>query len=165
MGDVAVRWARPEDLRRAGQVTVAAYQASGWLEPGDPYRAKLADTPRRASEAELLVAVDADDRVIGSVTLCQAGSPWAEICGPDEVEFRMLAVDPAATGRGAGRALVDAVIRRARELGARRVVLCSVQKMRTARRMYLRMGFVRVPDRDWSPDGELLLMAYVLELG
>jgi len=165
VSDLTVRAARPKDLHRAGEVAVAAYQATGWLEPGDPYREHLADTPRRAGEAELLVAVDAEDRVVGTVTLCQADNPWSEICRPGEVEFRMLAVDPAATGRGAGTVLVAAVIQRARELGASRVVLCSVEAMRTARRMYLRMGFVRLPDRDWSPDGEMLLMAYGLELG
>jgi GNAT superfamily N-acetyltransferase len=163
VSDVTVRTARPEDLRRAGEVAVAAYQSVG-LAPDDPYSAYVADAARRAREAELLVAVDADDRVIGTVTVCRAGTPWAEICGPDEVEFRMLAVDPSAAGRGAGTALVTAVIQRARELGARRVVLCSVEVMHTARRMYQRMGFVRAPDRDWCPDGHILLMAYVLEL-
>jgi GNAT superfamily N-acetyltransferase len=162
---LAVRVARPEDLNRAGEVTVAAYQATGWLEPGDPYREHLADTPRRAREAELLVAVNATNRVIGTVTVCQAGNPWSEVCRPDELEFRMLAVDPSATGRGTGTALVAAVIARARELGAHRVVLCSVEAMHTARRMYQRMGFARMPDRDWSPDGVMVLMAYGLELG
>jgi GNAT superfamily N-acetyltransferase len=162
--DLVVRPARPDELARAGEVAVAAYVANGWLESGDPYREHLADAPRRAREAELLVAVDADDRVIGTVTVCLANTPWSEICRPGEVEFRMLAVDPTAGGRGAGTALVAAVVRRACDLGAERVVLCSVEAMRTARRIYQRMGFMRMPDRDWSPDGRMQLLAYGLDL-
>lgn len=164
MSDLTVRPARPDELARAGEIAVAAYLADGWLKEDDPYRDHLDDTVRRADEAELLVAADPDDRVIGTVTVCLAGTPWSEICRPGEVEFRMLAVDPAATGRGAGTALVAAVVQRARDLGARRVVLCSVEGMRAAHRIYERMGFVRMPDRDWSPDGKMLLMAYGLQL-
>ena len=110
------------------------------------------------------MALDGDDRVVGTVTLCLPDTPWAEICRAGEVEFRMLAVDPAAGGHGAGTALVAAVVQRASELGADRVVMCSVEPMRTAQRIYLRMGFARLPDRDWSPDGAMVLLAYGMDL-
>jgi ribosomal protein S18 acetylase RimI-like enzyme len=164
MSDLTVRAARPDEFERAAEVTIAAYLADGWLVGDDPYRDRLADTPGRAREAELLVAVDAGDRVVGTVTLCLPGTPWSEISRPGEVEFRMLAVDPAARGRGVGAALVTAVVQRARELGAHRVVLCSALRMATAQRIYQRMGFVRLPDRDWSPETGKPLMAYGLNL-
>src|ERR1700745_505052 len=37
-------------------------------------------------------------------------SPYAELEGADRAAFRMLAVDPAAQGAGAGRALIEACI-------------------------------------------------------
>ena len=51
-----------------------------------------------------------DDRVLGSVTFCPAGSTWREIAWDDEGEFRMLAVAADARGRGVGEALVRACL-------------------------------------------------------
>jgi ribosomal protein S18 acetylase RimI-like enzyme len=85
---------------------------------------------------------------------------------------RHLAVDPNYQGRGAGRALVDACLERARALGRRRVILHSTPMMEVARAMYARRGFVADPARDmvvteepFSEEHPLLIMAYVLDLG
>jgi ribosomal protein S18 acetylase RimI-like enzyme len=164
MSDLTVRAARPDELGRAAEVALTAYLADGWLFDDDPYRERLVDTPRRAREAELLVAVDTDDRVVGTVTVCLPGTPWSEISRPGELEFRMLAVDPMARGRGVGTALVLAVLERARELGASRVVLCSTPLMAVAQRIYRSMGFTRLPERDWSPGVQRQLQAYGLDL-
>ncbi len=70
-----------------------------------------------------------------------------------------------AQGRGVGRALVEACISRARQVpGCRRLVLSTQPGMLAARRIYESRGFVRDPDRDWSPVPGLTLMAYVLGL-
>jgi ribosomal protein S18 acetylase RimI-like enzyme len=162
MSDVTVRPARPSEFERAGEVSVAAYAADGPLD--DRYRRALADAATRAREADLLVAVNADGGVVGTVTVCLPGTPWAEISRPGELEFRVLAVDPAARGRGVGSALAEAVIQRARELGATRVVLSSDVGMHTAQRIYTRLGFSRLPDRDWSPRPGVDLIAFGLDL-
>jgi hypothetical protein len=36
--------------------------------------------------------------------------------------------------------------------------------MRTAHRLYLRLGFTRVPERDWDPIPGLTLLVYGCEL-
>jgi ribosomal protein S18 acetylase RimI-like enzyme len=162
--EIVVRPAHPSELRRAGEISVAAYQADGWIPPGHSYTDRLGDAARRAREAELLVAVDSDGQVLGTVTVCLPGTPWSEISQPGELEFRMLAVDPPARGRGVGRALVAAVVRRAGELGASRVVLSSLAEMQAAHRIYRRLGFVRMPERDWAPEERMALQAYVLDL-
>ena len=53
-----------------------------------------------------------------------------------------LAVDPPAQGRGAGRALVEAVVRDARARGARKLSLRVLGSNLTARRLYEQCGFV-----------------------
>jgi ribosomal protein S18 acetylase RimI-like enzyme len=75
----------------------------------------------------------------------------------------MLAVDPAAQGRGIGTALVEACVARARADGRRAIFLHSLPVMSGAQRIYDAFGFRRVPERDWVfPD--FLLMGFVLEL-
>ena len=158
-----VRPARAEELDAVGELTVAAYVADG-MDLGDSYIKVLADAARRARDADLLVAVDADDRLLGTVTVCEPGTPWAEVSRPGELEFRMLAVTPAARGRGIGEGLTRAVVDRARERGVHQVVLSSSDYMHVAHRLYRRLGFTRLPCRDWQPVPGLQLLAFALEL-
>ena len=147
-----LRRATPDDHERAGEVTVAAY-SEFTLGPADPYVERLRDAATRAREAELWVATpeDRDEEILGCVTLCPQGSPWRELAGPDEGEFRMLAVAPEARGRGVGEALARMCLDRFRAEGARGVVICSLPEMKTAHRVYDRLGFRRAPELDWSP--------------
>lgn len=162
---VVVRDAQPEEYNRIGEITVAAYVADGFLHGDSEYAEELRDAARRAREAQLIVAVDeSTGEVLGSVTFCLPGSPWAQIAGPDEAEFRMLSVEPAARGRGAGEALVEACVRRARAAGCRRLVLLTTAGMTTAHRLYERLGFRRTAERDWWPRPDFRLMAYALAL-
>lgn len=164
-GELTVRPAGPDELARAGEISVAAYVTLGWVRPGEGYAVELADAAGRARDGEVLVAVDGDERVLGTVTLCRPDSPLAEVSRPGELEFRMLAVDPAAHGRGIGEALVQAVLDRARQLAVGRVVLCSHDGMQAAQRLYRKLGFRRLPDRDWKPSETVVLVAYGLDLG
>ena len=109
-----VRRAEPGEYEAIGLATEAAYEEF-LLGPDDYYRTRLRDAESRDREAELLVAVDDDRTLLGTVTSCPPGSPWRELSGPDEEsgEFRMLAVVPSARGRGVGEALVRACEERA----------------------------------------------------
>ncbi|HEU4811601.1 MAG TPA: GNAT family N-acetyltransferase [Nocardioides sp.] len=157
-----LRRARPADLDAAGEVTVAAY-ADFTLGPDDPYVARLRDAATRDREAELWVAED-DGEILGSVTVCPPGSPWRELAGPHEGEFRMLSVAPGARGRGVGEALARLAIEQARAQGASAVVLSSLEEMAGAHRLYGRLGFSRAPDRDWAPVPGVSLIAFHLPL-
>ncbi|MGB6164747.1 MAG: GNAT family N-acetyltransferase [Pseudonocardiaceae bacterium] len=157
---LTVRPAHPDELAEVGRLTLEAYLADGMVNPAGPYAAQLADASRRASGAELLVAVDPEGMVLGTITVCPPGSPLGELSRPGELEFRMLAVAPGARRRGIGEALVRTVLARARKTGARRVVLCSGQEMHGAHRLYARLGFIRMPERDWYPLPGVRLLAF-----
>jgi GNAT superfamily N-acetyltransferase len=160
---IRVRPARPEEMDAVGEICVAAYAADG-LGPGW-YAEVLRDAAGRAATASVLVAEDSEAGVLGAVTFIPEGGPLHEIARDDEAEFRMLAVDPAAQGRGAGQALVEDCVRRAAELGFRALVCSSQDRMAAAHRIYERMGFVRDPGRDWSPVEDVRLLAFSLALG
>ncbi|HEX7745514.1 MAG TPA: GNAT family N-acetyltransferase [Micromonosporaceae bacterium] len=165
MSGFVVRAANPRDFPAIGQLTVAAYAADGQLEGEHGYERVLADVSGRASAGELLVAVDnAAGQVVGAVLFVVPGSRYAELSGPGEAEFRMLAVDPAAQGRGAGEALARACIARAAELDCSAVVICTRSFSAPAQRLYARLGFLRVPELDWSPAPGVELLALRLEL-
>lgn len=162
---ITVRSARADEVDEIGTLTLEAYTADGYLGPDSTgYAASLADAAGRLRSAELLVAVDGEDTLLGTVTLALPGSDYAEISREGELEFRMLAVSPTARNRGIGEALIRAVLDRARELGLPRVVLCSSQNMAPAHRLYQRLGFTRLPDRDWSPGPKVRLIAFELDL-
>ena len=158
MSDLLIRAATPADLDRAADICVAAYDAAGQLEPGSPYVHTLRDTRGRLAEAILLVA-ERDGTVVGTVTICPTGSPYAEIGTDEEVEFRFLAVDPAQQGTGVGTALIEVVDEHARALGAARLAICVRDTNTGAAAMYERMGFVRAPHRDWTPRAGVDLLA------
>ncbi len=148
-----------------GRITEAAYE-DFLFGPDDYYRAALRDAARRDREAELWVAVDEDGTVLGSVTSCPPGSPWRELATDGEGEFRMLAVAPAARGRGAGEALVRHCEQLAAAAGASRRGLTTIDEMAPAQRIYRRLGYRHEPARDWSVEElpELPMRAWTKEL-
>jgi len=153
-------------VERLGEIVVAAYEAVGALEGDDEYVPELRDVARRVREAVVLAALDeVGGAPLGCVTYVPGpDNAWAEHLRDGEASIRMLAVDPAAQGRGVGTALVEACLARARADGRRAVFLHSLPVMTGAQRIYDRLGFRRVPERDWVfPD--FVLMGFVLDLG
>jgi ribosomal protein S18 acetylase RimI-like enzyme len=111
-----------------------------------------------------VATADDSEEILGTVTLTPAGSPWREVGRDGEGEFRMLAVAPAARGAGVGTALVDLVVERFREDGASAIVMSTLERMTAAHRIYEAAGFVRDPERDWSPAPGIDLITYRLDL-
>jgi ribosomal protein S18 acetylase RimI-like enzyme len=166
--DITIRAPAPHEYAELGELTAQAYLRDGLLDFGDsdPYLELLRDVERRAGEAEVLVAVDAQGRLLGGVTFVSGGGqPWANVAQAHEAEFRMLAVAKEARGRSVGEALVRACVERARATqGCVRVVLSTQRTMLAAHRIYARQGFVRTPERDWEPVPGITLLTYALEL-
>ncbi len=149
-----IRPARPNEFAAIADMVAAAYAPI----VGDDHRymAELRDVAKRAAAAEVLVT----DDLSGTVTFVPHGGPLAEISTPDETEFRMLAVDPSAHGRGVGTALMRHIVDASR--GRSGIVCSSRADMTSAHRIYERLGFTRAPERDWSPMEGVDLLAFVL---
>ncbi|WP_351232484.1 GNAT family N-acetyltransferase [Streptomyces sp. NPDC002133] len=165
--DFIIRRAEPAEYETLGAITAEAYLGDGLLDFGedDEYLHTLRDVAARVEDAEVLVAVEAQGRVLGGVTFVVSGGPWADIAREGEAEFRMLAVAREGRGKGAGEALVRACVDRALVTdGCVRLVLSTQPSMHTAHRIYERLGFVRTPERDWEPVPGLALLTYALEL-
>jgi ribosomal protein S18 acetylase RimI-like enzyme len=63
-----------------------------------------------------------------------------------------------------GELLVRECLDRARAAGKRRMVLSTDPRMAAAHRLYTRLGFTRLPERDWAPRPGIDLLVYALEL-
>ncbi len=98
----------------------------------------------------------------GTVTICPPGSPFAEVGREGESEFRFLAVAPDAWRTGVGRG----ARRRLRAAGPAMAAadraghLRRSTATRRAHRLYRRLGFERLPERDWEPRPGIDLLAY-----
>jgi putative acetyltransferase len=82
---------------------------------------------------ETLLVARVDDQVAGCVALKDLGD--------GACEMKRLYVRPEARGSGIGRALVEASIVRARELGYSAMRLDTLAAMDAARTLYLSLGF------------------------
>jgi ribosomal protein S18 acetylase RimI-like enzyme len=149
-----------DDLEAFGRLVVGAYDALP-DHPADPnYDDELADVATRVSDAVVIGALDAATP-FGCVTyVSDAGNPYAERLNDGEASFRMLAVSPVARRRGIGEALVRACLDRARSEGRSAVFIYTGPWMPTAHRLYRRLGFVPVPERDWDVPGLFTLLGY-----
>jgi ribosomal protein S18 acetylase RimI-like enzyme len=159
---LAVSPAGPEDFDRIADLSVRVYVGGGLASEG--YTSELADVAGRASRAELLVVRNDNGHVVGSVALVLSGDFGEVTTSDEEAAFRMLVVDPAAQGRGLGTLLVTTCLDRARAAGKHRMVIATGTRMTTAQRLYERLGFTRLPERDWSPVPGIDLIVYSREL-
>jgi ribosomal protein S18 acetylase RimI-like enzyme len=157
--DTEIRPVRAEELEVAGALVESAYAAGGLLDNDRGYGAHVRDVPGRAAVVPVLVALR-EGRIVGSVTICPSGSGFSELARPGEVEFRFLGVSPDAQGTGVARSLVGAVEEYAVAEGLERLVLCVISDNVAAEAVYARMGFTRMPERDWWPAPEVHLRAW-----
>jgi GNAT superfamily N-acetyltransferase len=142
-----------DDLAEFGRIVQASYlRLAG--HPADPsYDAGLLDVAGRVRRAEVIGALDGG-RPLGCVTYVRdATSPFAEHLTASEASFRMLGVAAHTQGRGVGAALVVACLDAARESGRGGVFIHSGDWMHNAHRLYGRLGFRHVPERDWNVSG------------
>jgi ribosomal protein S18 acetylase RimI-like enzyme len=159
---VAIRDARAEEFDRIGELRVAAYRADGFLSETSAY----ADTLRvlgMDGTGEILAAVD-DGQILGTVTLVTWPNGGEVLRAPGEGEIRALAVASVARGRGIGRALLTAVLRRAADREVCELLLLTQPDMRTAQHLYTGAGFGRRPDRDYEYAPGHRLLAFGLPM-
>jgi GNAT superfamily N-acetyltransferase len=154
---------RIEPIRASADADIAleallreSYVAGGFTDPA------LADTMFRGaavrSRGIVLVALDQNATMLGTVTLVGAESAARRLAVADEAELHLLCVRPAMRGNGIGRALVQAALVQARTRGITAIVLWTQPTMLAAQRLYLECGFHREPSADFRRDGRQFLV-------
>jgi GNAT superfamily N-acetyltransferase len=167
-----IRLIRLDECAALGQITLRAYLDLDRRESLGPYENELLDVAARQLDSEVYVAVDLEGHLMGGVTYVPGPErAMSEFEDLDAAGIRMLAVDPQYQGLGAGHALVETCIARARLQHRRRIILHSTPVMTSAQAIYKRLGFEPFPELDvwfagdpYSPSDPLHLIAYTLSL-
>lgn len=140
--------AQPHQIDAIGDLTVSAYHDGGHLTPGSPYESVLRDVHPRLDRT--LVADRAGD-LVGAISVFEHGHPMSELAAQGQWEIRFLAVRSDSWGGGIARSLMASAEQRAVVAGAATSVLYVIDSNDRAREFYPRLGYVRTPQRDWSP--------------
>ncbi|GAA4051886.1 hypothetical protein GCM10022282_11040 [Agromyces indicus] len=161
---VRIRLMRDDEAASVGRLVRQAY--AGDYELSEDYLAEIEAVADRARDHEVWVAEDAaSGALLGTVTTPRPGERLSAVARDgDELDFRFLGVAAAARGRGVGERLVHHVTALAADRGLRRVVLNTGRQMIAAQRLYERLGFERLLEREFTferPDGtSILIWAY-----
>jgi GNAT superfamily N-acetyltransferase len=157
---IVVREGTPGEMAALGRLLVSVYRGlAGFPSPDEQprYYETLADIGALTQRPGTAILVAADDRgLLGGVVyfadMAHSGGGGSASGEHDAAGFRFLAVDPAARGRGVGRALMSACIARAHAAGRRQLVIHTTRAMEVAWRMYEKAGFRRAPDLDFAQE-------------
>ncbi|PWC03021.1 N-acetyltransferase [Agromyces badenianii] len=163
-----VRLIRPEEADAVAELVVGAYASD--FELNAAYRADIVAVAERAREHQVWVAADASTgELLGTASTPVAGAAISPLARDGELDFRFLGVAAEARRRGVGELLVEHVLRLARIRGLDRVVLNTGPDMVAAQRLYERLGFERLHEREFTferPDGSsFLMLAYGRDAG
>lgn len=93
--------------------------------------------------AEIIVASNAENSIIGAVAYVPAHVKKADFFPANTPIIRMLVVHPESRGLGIGKALSQACIKRATRDGSEMMALHTSIIMDVALPMYLNMGFIK----------------------
>ncbi|PHN04813.1 GNAT family N-acetyltransferase [Flavilitoribacter nigricans] len=167
-----VRNATPDEYRDVGVLMVEVYaQLAGFPSPTEQpaYYQMLRDvgTLTDRPDTELLVAAGPGNAIWGAVVyfgdMQYYGSGGTATREPNAAGFRLLAVSPAARGRGIGRRLTQACIAKARQAQRHQLIIHTTKAMMIAWGMYEKMGFQRSEDLDFM-QGDLPVFGFRLML-
>jgi GNAT superfamily N-acetyltransferase len=162
-----IRDARQEELNKVSQLLKIAFQQYEKFIPSEvwqSYLENIMDVHSRVADAGLIVA-ELKGVLVGTVTLyLHPSHSTEEGWPPGWAGVRLLGVDPGYRGKGIGGALMEECIRRCRKYGIKTIGLHTSEIMDVARRMYEQMGFIRVPEFDFHPSPDVVIMAYRFKL-
>lgn len=154
--------AKPPDDTELNALLVNTYVGAGFTDR-DVAATLFIPSAIRARGELLYVRPAPCGPLAGIVVFVSSWSPGRRFAEPGEAELHLLAVGAGQRRGGIGRALVEAVVERARTSDCRRVLLWTQPTMHAAHHLYETLGFRRVPERDFSQRGRSFLF-YQFEL-
>lgn len=135
--DVQILDFSPERARFFEQLNREWIERYFEMEPPDYLMLQNPETQIIEKGGAVLFAATANGEIVGTLALIPAGE--------DCLELAKMAVNETAQGFGIGRLLGEAALTRAKEMGAKRVILYTNTLLQPAIRLYRRLGFQEIP--------------------
>jgi ribosomal protein S18 acetylase RimI-like enzyme len=162
-----IRPARHDEYPAIGELTHAAY-SHDYSDLPEDYKERLRHPELLLDDYDIWVATEpSDGTLLGTIAILRAGIDNDGRLNDDELYFRLLAVAPAARGRGIGQALTKHTVELARQRGLAKVVLNSGENMVGAHALYRKLGFAAAEERQSTivhDRGTVQLYTFVYEL-
>ena len=162
MQAIHIREAKPEELDEVEKLVKTAYREFQPLMPAaawDRWMDNISETIH--APLGLLLVLDHQGKIEGAVKFYpDAAQSHLGQWPAGAASMRLLAVPPASRGRGYGRLLTQACLKRARELSIPAIFLYTGTFMSAARQLYEKLGFKRALEFDRDPGP----IAYRLDL-
>jgi ribosomal protein S18 acetylase RimI-like enzyme len=164
-----IRDAVESELQNIRELRVHAYHEHVQKIPSDHWNVlknTISSDVDMQPGVERLVA-ELDGEIVGSVALFPAKTNAYEglVDELDYPEIRMLAVAPEARGNGVAAALIAECIRRAEAKGFGAIGLHTADFMESAIGLYERLGFERLPQFDFEPANDgIIVKAFRLSI-
>jgi GNAT superfamily N-acetyltransferase len=141
MHTIQLRDYSPTDAAAVNALAVTAFEEfSNAYDDWSGFKTKISAMSSLATSGEIVVA-EHQSRLVGAVAYIGPHKPKSEIFRPEWPIMRMLVVSPEARGLGAGRALAEECLARAKRDKAVIFALHTSELMAVALSMYQRMGF------------------------
>ena len=167
-----IRKARPSEHKEIGQLMVQVYsKLKGFpskMEQPEYYTllANIGELTKKPA-TELLVALSTKGEIAGAVVyfsnMKYYGSGGTATKEKNASGFRLLAVAPAFRGKGLGKTLSLACIKKARIDANKQLIIHTTKSMEIAWKMYEHLGFKRADELDFQ-QGELPVFGFRMRL-
>ena len=170
--NIKIRNAQPDEFENIGQLMVTVYaNLEGFPKPNEQpkYYALLANVGDFTTnpDTEIIVAINEANQLLGAVVnfsdMQYYGSGGIATQEKNSGGFRLLAVASQARGKGVGKLLTLACIKRAKERKLEQIIIHTTKAMLPAWKMYEKLGFVRAKELDFM-QGDLQVFGFRLKL-
>ncbi|MEH7236968.1 GNAT family N-acetyltransferase [Bacillus sp. JJ1562] len=164
-----IRDAKQDELDFIREQRVAAYLEHSMEIPAAHWQALkqgISSEADRLHGSELIVC-ELDEKIVGSVVLFPANTDAYEgqLEELDYPEIRMLAVSPEVRGKGVASALITECIQRSQAKNHQFIGLHTGEFMKQAIKLYTKHGFERLPQYDFEPANDgIIVMAFRLSI-
>ena len=158
-----IRDAVPAELSTIRELRLAAYEEHATKIPEDHWQAlkkSILSDGDIETGVERIVVED-DGEILGSVALFSPAIKAYDGLLEDELgypELRMLATSSKARGKGVATLLINECIKRAKENGFSEMGLHTADFMENAIKLYEHLGFERLPQFDFEPANDGIIV-------
>jgi predicted N-acetyltransferase YhbS len=168
-GQNFIREAQQDEFAEIGNLLVEAFETTYAVRKPEyvvsAARAQeLRGVPARSKDGLVLVAINGDHEIVGTMTLFLPPSASCDAWHGDYSEMRFLAVPPRRQGQGIGEKLMAKAVELTRTRSLKGICIRVRTGLEKLEAYYCRFGFVRDPRGDESKPGGIELLGYRLSI-